>query len=61
MDDEPTPVLCTAICHTDGCPLNGEARQIWCYANAAPPIYRAWCAQCSEPITDITPVAPAAG
>jgi hypothetical protein len=57
MDEgEPTPTPCVVICHTEGCPRAEEARTVNLYANPAPPIYRASCGQCDQPITDITPL-----
>lgn len=54
--DEPIPTLCTVICHTIDCPLAEQARTINLCPNPEPPIWRAECAQCEEPITDIQPV-----
>jgi hypothetical protein len=57
MDDEATPTPCTVVCRTPGCPLEGKDRTVGCSPNAAPPTYRAFCAQCDQPITDVTPQA----
>jgi hypothetical protein len=57
MDDEATPTPCTVVCHTPGCPLEGQARAVGLYPNPAPPTWQVQCAQCGQMITDVTPQA----
>lgn len=50
---EVDPVLMLATCRTEGCPVNGRTFTVEMYPNAAPPIFRAQCGQCSNPVTDL--------
>lgn len=55
-DEEPIPVRCTVICHTEGCELGGQPRVINLFPNEAPPVWRAQCSPCNQMITDIVPL-----
>ncbi|MGW1468543.1 hypothetical protein ACWCPT_29880 [Streptomyces sp. NPDC002308] len=56
MDDEEVqPVMMTATCHTEGCPMSGQGIVAPFFPNATPPTYRAQCAQCSQAVTDLVP------
>jgi hypothetical protein len=52
---EVEPVLMKATCHTEGCPVDGVTFTVEMYPNAAPPIYRAQCGRCGQPVTDLVP------
>lgn len=56
MDEELDPVMMSATCHTDGCPVADIAFVAPMYPNATEPIYRAQCGQCDQAITDLVPV-----
>ncbi|MEU3342232.1 hypothetical protein [Streptomyces sp. NPDC006668] len=55
MDDEPTPVVLTATCHSQGCPSAEVPIQAAFYPNANDPIFRAECAGCEQAVTDLVP------
>jgi hypothetical protein len=53
--DEVEPTMKKVTCHTEGCPVNGITYTVPMYPNAAPPVWRAQCGQCNQPVTDIQP------
>lgn len=53
MDDDPQPVMKVVTCHTEGCPKAEKAETAPFTPNVDPPIYRAVCAGCDQPVTDI--------
>ncbi|WP_443296158.1 hypothetical protein [Streptomyces sp. GDS52] len=55
IDEEPTPVMLIATCHTDGCKIEDVSITAAYYANAAPPVYRGVCGPCGQTITDLVP------
>lgn len=44
-----------ATCRTEGCPVQGVTYTVDMYPNEAPPIFRAQCFQCGQPVTDLVP------
>jgi hypothetical protein len=54
-DEEQTPVMLAATCHTEGCTVEGVPFTAPFFPNATEPIYRAVCAMCGQPITDLVP------
>ncbi|MFJ7004157.1 hypothetical protein ACIQU7_23510 [Streptomyces albidoflavus] len=58
ITNELTGVLMRTACRTSGCPIAeaGEVFDVLMYPAAVPPIWRAVCAGCDKPITDITPL-----
>ncbi|MCX4858317.1 hypothetical protein [Streptomyces canus] len=53
MEEEPTVMNVT--CHTGGCSVGGVTYTVDMYPNAELPTWRAECAQCGQPITDVVP------
>jgi hypothetical protein len=56
--DAPTPVELIAVCHTPGCPVEGQSsvNAYYPYGNSTPPVYMGQCGGCQQPITDLQPV-----
>ena len=51
----PDPVRLVAVCHTPGCPVEGQECQgaFYPYGDHAPPRYLGQCGRCQQPITDL--------
>lgn len=60
MSTEPEPDWMNAVCHTEGCPVNGQVFVAPCYPapGSEPPVYSVVCGRCDQPITDLTPALP---
>lgn len=54
--DEIEPVWMVATCRTPDCSVADMGFTCPMYPNQEPPIYRAQCAQCGQPVTDLVPV-----
>jgi hypothetical protein len=55
MDFEQTPTLMHVTCRTDGCLVADVTYALNMYANTAPPVWNAVCAQCGQAVTDVVP------
>jgi hypothetical protein len=55
MDEETPPVMLVATCRTVGCPVEGVPFTAPFFPNTTEPIYRAQCARCGQPVTDLVP------
>ena len=53
--DEVEPVPMRVTCRTEDCPVEGQTFVVDMYPNAAPPVWRAQCGQCNQPVTDNVP------
>jgi hypothetical protein len=53
----PPPVQLEAVCHSDGCPVEGQAFPGFYYpvGDFDPPRYMGQCGRCQQPITDLRP------
>jgi hypothetical protein len=59
MPGEDQPVLVSATCHTDACPVSGVTfTGVPMYPTPEAKIYNAVCGQCGKAVTDIVPVTP---
>lgn len=56
-DDLPPSVQLIAVCHTPGCPVEGQAFEgaYYPYGNYDPPRYMGQCGRCEQPYTDLRP------
>ncbi|MFD9190427.1 hypothetical protein ACFWCA_19615 [Streptomyces phaeochromogenes] len=55
-EDIPSFTKLRATCRNAVCPKSGESITGTYFPNAEPPIYRGWCGECDQPITDLVPV-----
>ncbi|MFH9236024.1 hypothetical protein [Streptomyces globisporus] len=57
-DDFPPSVQLIAVCHTPGCPVEGQEFEgtYYAYGNYDPPRYMGQCGRCGQPYTDLRPV-----
>ncbi|MEU3656396.1 hypothetical protein AB0E67_27040 [Streptomyces sp. NPDC032161] len=57
-DDFPPSVQLIAVCHTSGCPVEGQEfiGTYYPYGTYDPPRYMGQCGRCGKPITDLRPV-----
>ncbi|WP_367575271.1 hypothetical protein [Streptomyces griseoaurantiacus] len=53
--DEVEPTMMKATCHTPGCPVAEQTFVEPMYPAPAPPVWRAQCGQCGQPVTDLVP------
>lgn len=57
-EDFPPSVQLIAVCHTTGCPVEGQEFEgtYYAYGTFDPPRYMGQCGRCGTPITDLRPV-----
>ncbi|WP_399559300.1 hypothetical protein OH809_45125 (plasmid) [Streptomyces sp. NBC_00873] len=57
-EDFPPSVQLIAVCHTPGCPVEGQefVGTYYPYGTYDPPRYMGQCGRCQQPITDLRPV-----